>query len=202
RAAVSPVGPPRGAPDRPVAAAHDAARRRNRNRRPSRRRRQRVRPGDLPWRPAPRSSCAGLRAVRYDRGDRGRWDAVARAGPRAAVARDPSTEPDGRRCTPAQLSTFDEARRRTLAVAVRPVEPARVDPRTTRVTFTVVATHAALVDVKLSAVGAGTPLVLLQGTLEGVREIAWDGLLGNRRLAPPGRYTLAVAGRSRVTGAS
>ncbi len=121
---------------------------------------------------------------------------------RAAIERDPFTELDGSRFTPAQLATFDEARRRTLAVAVRPVEPARVDPRTTRVTFTVVATHAALVDVKLSAVGAGTPLVLFQGTLEGVREIAWDGLLGNRRLAPPGRYTLAVAGRSRVTGAS
>src|SRR5205807_5489450 len=121
---------------------------------------------------------------------------------RAAIERDPFTELDASRFTPAQLATFDEARRRTLAVAVRPVEAARVDPRTTRVSFTIVATHAALVDVKLSAVGAGTPLVLFQGTLDGVHEIVWDGLLGNRRLAPPGRYTLAVAGRSRVTGAA
>src|SRR5256714_6028932 len=121
---------------------------------------------------------------------------------RAAIERDPFTDLDPSLFTPAQLATFGEARRRTLAVAVRPVQPARVDPRTARVTFTVVATHAALVDVKLSAVGAGAPLVLFQGTLNGVREIAWDGLLVNRRLAPPGRYTLAVAGASPVTGAS
>src|SRR5207249_3918367 len=104
--------------------------------------------------------------------------------------------------TPAQLATFAEARRRTLAVAVRPVQRGRVDPRTARVTFTVVATHPALVDVKLSAIGAGSPLSLFQGTMDGVREIAWDGLLSDRRLAPAGRYTLGVVGRSRVTGAS
>src|SRR5881398_1846813 len=121
---------------------------------------------------------------------------------RAAIERDPFTELDPSLFTPAQLATFDEARRRTLAVAVRPVQPARVDPRTTRVTFTVVATHAALVNVKLSAIGVGSPLVLFQGTMDGVREIAWDGLLANRRLAPPGRYTLAIVGRSRLTGTS
>jgi len=121
---------------------------------------------------------------------------------RAAIERDPFTELDPSMFTPAQLATFDEARRRTLAIAVRSVQPARVDPRTTRVTFTVVATHAALVNVKLSAIGVGSPLVLFQGTIDGVREIAWDGLLANRRLAPPGRYTLAVVGRSRVTGAA
>src|SRR5207247_9705431 len=74
--------------------------------------------------------------------------------------------------------------------------------RTARVTFTVVATHPALVDVKLSAIGAGSPLSLFQGTMDGVREIAWDGLLSDRRLAPAGRYTLGVVGRSRVTGGS
>ncbi len=103
---------------------------------------------------------------------------------RAAIERDPFTDLDPSLFTPAQLATFGEARRRTLAVAVRPVQPARVDPRTARVTFTVVATHAALVDVKLSASGAGPPLSLFQGTMDGVREIAWDGLLADRRLAP------------------
>ncbi len=121
---------------------------------------------------------------------------------RAAIERDPFTDLDPSLFTPAQLATFGEARRRTLAVAVRPVQPARIDPRTARVSFTVVATHAALVDVKLSASSAGPPLSLFQGTMDGVREIAWDGLLADRRLAPAGRYTLAVVGRSRVTGAS
>ncbi len=121
---------------------------------------------------------------------------------RAAIERDPFTELDPNLFTPAQLATFGEAQRRTFAVAVRPVEPARVDPRTARVTFTIVATHAALVDVKLSAVGAGQPRSLVQSTMDGVREITWDGLLADRRLAPPGRYALAVAGRSRLTGTS
>ena len=121
---------------------------------------------------------------------------------RAAIERDPFTELDPNLFTPAQLTTFSEAQRRTFAVAARPVEPARVDPRTARVAFTIVATHAALVDVKLSAVGTGPSLSLLQGTMEGVREITWDGLLADRRLAPPGRYALAVAGRSRFTGTS
>ena len=121
---------------------------------------------------------------------------------RAAIERDPFTDLDPSLFTPAQLATFAEARRRTLAVAVRPVQRGRVDPRTARVTFTVVATHPALVDVKLSAIGAGSPLSLFQGTMDGVREIAWDGLLSDRRLAPAGRYTLGVVGRSRVTGAS
>ncbi len=110
---------------------------------------------------------------------------------RAAIERDPFTELDPNLFTPAQLATFGEAQRRTFAVAVRPVEPARVDPRTARVTFTIVATHAALVDVKLSAVGAGQPRSLVQSTMDGVREITWDGLLA-----------LAVAGRSRLTGTS
>ncbi len=121
---------------------------------------------------------------------------------RAAIERDPFTDLDPSRFTPAQLATFGEARRRTLAVAVRPVQPARIDPRTARVTFTVVATHAAFVDVKLSAVGARSAHSLFQGTMDGVRELAWDGLLADRRLAPAGRYRLAVVGRSRVTGAS
>ena len=121
---------------------------------------------------------------------------------RAAIERDPFTELDPNLFTPAQLATFGEAQRRTFAVAVRPVASARVDPRTARVTFTIVATHTALVDVKLSAVGTGPPRSLFQGTMDGVREITWDGLVGDRRLAPQGRYALAVAGRSRLTGTS
>src|SRR2546430_8468802 len=66
---------------------------------------------------------------------------------RAAIERDPFTDLDPSLFTPAQLATSGEARRRTLAVAVRPVQPARVDPRTARVTFTAAATHPALGDV-------------------------------------------------------
>jgi len=54
----------------------------------------------------------------------------------------------------------------------------------------------------LSAVGTGPRQSLFQGTMDGVREITWDGLFADRRLAPQGRYALAVAGRSRLTGTS
>src|SRR5207244_10873200 len=82
------------------------------------------------------------------------------------------------------------------------VAAARVAPRPARLAVTVGATHAALVDVKLSAVGTGPRQSLFQGTMDGVREITWDGLFADRRLAPQGRYALAVAGRSRLTGTS
>src|SRR5438132_13688546 len=83
---------------------------------------------------------------------------------RAAIERDPFTDLDPSLFTPAQLATFDEARRHTLAVAVPPIQAARVDPRTARVSFTVAASHAALVAGKLSAIGARPPPPACTGT--------------------------------------
>src|SRR5256714_4192036 len=54
---------------------------------------------------------------------------------RAAIERDPFTELDASRFTPAQLATFDEARRRTRAGAARTGQPARAGPPPTRVPF-------------------------------------------------------------------
>ena len=119
---------------------------------------------------------------------------------RAAVERDPFTDLDPAVFTPAQLATFAEARRRTFAVAARPVAAARVDPRTDRVSFTVVATHPAAVELSLRLVGEGAQLRVLQATIDGVREVPWNGLLADRRLAPPGRYELTLIGRSQLSG--
>ena len=119
---------------------------------------------------------------------------------RAAVERDPFTELDPGVFTPAQLATFAEARRRTFAVAARPVAAARVDPRTEHVPFTIVTTHAAAVELSLRQVGEGGPVRVLQATIDGVREVSWDGLLADRRLAPPGRYELTLVGRSQLSG--
>lgn len=120
---------------------------------------------------------------------------------RAAVERDPFTDLDPNLFTPAQLAVFSEARRRVFALGVRPVAAVRVDPRTERLSLTVAVTHAAGLAVALRPVGAGVPgVALFQGTAEGTREIRWDGLLGDGRLAPPGRYAVVAVGRSSLLG--
>ena len=119
---------------------------------------------------------------------------------RAALERDAFTDLDPATFTPAQLGLFAQARRLTFAVAARPVAARRVDPRTEHVSFTVVTTHTATLDVRLSSVGALPPLeiALFSAASEGLREIDWNGLLADGRLAPPGRYELFVAGQSRL----
>ena len=115
---------------------------------------------------------------------------------RAAIERDPFADLDADRFTPAQLGLFAQARRMTFAVAVRPVAGARIDPRTERLSFTVVSTHATTLEARVRPAGGPGGRVLFSGASDGVREIPWDGLLADGRLAPPGRYELAVVGRS------
>jgi len=121
---------------------------------------------------------------------------------RGAIERDPFTDLDAQRFTPAQLTLFQQARRLTFAVAARPVAAARVDPRTQRATFTIVTTHPASLRVELRPVDGRTAIVLFHEVNDGMREVAWDGLLPDGRLAPPGRYELAVVGQSRLLGRS
>jgi hypothetical protein len=121
---------------------------------------------------------------------------------RGAVERDPFTDLDARRFTPAQLALFRQARHLTFAVAVRPVAAARVDPRTERATFTVVTTHVTSLRVELRRADEQTAIVLFHDVNDGLRELPWDGLLPDGHLAPPGRYVLSVVGRSQLLGRS
>jgi hypothetical protein len=111
---------------------------------------------------------------------------------RAALERDPFVTLDPQRFTPAQMQAFARARRETFAVGARPLSSVRVDPRTDRVHFVVVTTHAAAVRAELRAAGARTGVVLFRSDAEGVKEVAWDGLGADGRLATPGRYELHV----------
>ena len=117
---------------------------------------------------------------------------------RAAIERDPFTELEPKKFTPKELAAFGEAKRLTFALGVRPVTPDTIDPRTDRLTFTVLSTHAAALRVELRATGASTMLPLYAGDNDGPRDLQWDGLLGDGRLAPPGRYELLVTGSSRL----
>lgn len=121
---------------------------------------------------------------------------------RAALENDPFTGLDPRRFTPGQLAAFQAARRLTFAVGTRRVNAVGVDPRTERLTFTIVTTHAATVQVAVRSADAAVNRVLYRGESDGLREIPWDGLVAGGRLVPPGRYELLVDGRSRLLGRS
>jgi hypothetical protein len=118
---------------------------------------------------------------------------------RAALERDAFADLDPAQFTPAQEAAFAAARRRTFSVGVRPIPETRIDPRTGRLTLTVVTTHAATLRATLRALGGTDYLVLYEGPNDGAREIGWNGLGPDGRLAPPGRYDLSVVGRSQIT---
>jgi hypothetical protein len=119
---------------------------------------------------------------------------------RAAIERDPFVDLDPQRFTRAQLAAFGDARRAAFAVGARPVVPARIDPRTERLSFAVVTTHDAALRVELHAGAGGETVALFDGANAGLREVVWNGLVAGR-LAAPGRYELTVAGQSRLGSA-
>ncbi len=118
---------------------------------------------------------------------------------RAALERDAFADLDPAQFTPAQEGAFAAARRRTFSVGTRPIPETRVDPRTGRLTVTVVTTHAATLRATLRALGGTDQVVLYDGPNDGAREIGWNGLGPAGRLATPGRYELSVVGRSQLT---
>jgi hypothetical protein len=120
---------------------------------------------------------------------------------RAAIERDPLVDLDPGVFTPNQIAALEEARRGTFALAVQPLAPARMDPRTGRFTFTVFSTHASTLRVEVRQVGTSASALLFSGSNDHLREIEWNGLVAGERLAPPGRYQLALVGKSQL-GAS
>jgi hypothetical protein len=117
----------------------------------------------------------------------------------AALARDPFTDLDPQEFTPAQRAAFAAARPRIFAVAARPVTEARADVRSERIHFVVATTHHAALQVLLRPMEEGAPAFsIFRGDNEGEREIAWDGLTPDGRLAAAGRYALLVVGTSHV----
>ena len=122
---------------------------------------------------------------------------------RAAVERDPFMDMDAQSFSAPERAALAQARARTFAVAARPVPVAAIDPRTERLTFTVLTTHAARMMVEVRGAGAGVgdreAAILLDGDNDGLREVPWNGVLADGRLAPPGRYALVASGRSLTT---
>lgn len=117
---------------------------------------------------------------------------------RAALERDPFTDLDPTRFTERERSAFAEARRRTLAVAARPLTPRRIDPRTDAIPMLIVATHAAAVRAEVVAAGDTTGVPVFDRESEGVRELSWNARLADGRIAPAGRYWLVLRARDRA----
>lgn len=118
---------------------------------------------------------------------------------RAAIERDPFTDLDPQKFSPLEIATFAEARRRTFAVAAKPVARAIVDPRVERIPMNFLTTHGATTRAEIRPAGsleAGT--VLYSGDNEGLREVPWTGTLTGGRLAPTGRYEFAVFAESKL----
>lgn len=121
---------------------------------------------------------------------------------RSALELDAFTDLDPTVFTPAQLAAFAQARRLTFAVALRPIRPARLDPRDAQftVSLSVAATHAAEVTVEIVPVRAppDARVTLYRGEIEHARELRWNALVADGHLIPPGRYVLQMTGRSRI----
>lgn len=118
---------------------------------------------------------------------------------RAAIERDPFTDLDPQKFSPVELTTFAEAKRRTFAVAARPISRVTIDPRVDRFTMSFLTTHASHARAEIRPAGSMvTGTVLFDGDNDGIRELSWAGTLGTGRLAPTGRYELAIFGESRL----
>ena len=117
---------------------------------------------------------------------------------RAALDRDAFADLDASRFTPAQLDVFQAARRALLRIGIRPVTATRLDPRASKMSFTVVTTQAAATRLEIRAAQPPLAFPLFVGEMNGLREIEWDGVLGNGQLAPSGRYALTLIVQSRL----
>ena len=118
---------------------------------------------------------------------------------RAALERDPFLDLDADRFTQQEQAALAEARKRSFATGLRPLVESRWDPAREQITFSAVTTHSAALRLEIQSGDGGPAIALHDREGDGIREIAWNGILGTR-LAPPGAYELRVIGRSLLTG--
>jgi len=118
---------------------------------------------------------------------------------RAALERDPFVDLEPQKFTPAELTAFSRAKQLTFGLGIRDVSFDTIDPRTERVSFTVLSTHLAQLQVIVRPAGTPEGLILYTGVSDGQRELLWNGLLERGGLAGSGRYELFVLGMSRST---
>lgn len=110
------------------------------------------------------------------------------------LAIEPQYQPDAMIFPPEIVTAFDRRRREVKLVVARAPDQAVFRPReeTFRITLVATSFHQVLV----TAVKDGTPLVTLyDGPIDDSVDVAWNGLDGEGRDAPGGRYTLSISSR-------
>jgi len=111
----------------------------------------------------------------------------------AAIDRDPFTDLDPREFSPAELAAFGEAKSKIFKVAIRAVEPQRLD---TNFSFRLITTQRAGLSAEIIKQSDTTQKELLyQGDNEGPRDIAWNGLLRNGQRSDSALYELRAMAR-------
>lgn len=118
---------------------------------------------------------------------------------RAALERDPFVDLETQKFTPAELAAFAQAKRLTFGVGARSIPVDTIDPRTERIHFTVMSTHSTALLVEVRTAGTPAGVILYRGENDGLRELQWDGVMPDGRLAGSGRYELFLLGISRLT---
>ncbi len=118
---------------------------------------------------------------------------------RAALERDPFLDLDPDRFTQQEQIALAEARKRSFATGLRPLAETRWDPARETINFAVVTTHQASLRLEIQPGDGGPAIALHDREGDGIREVAWNGILGTR-LAAPGAYELRAIGRSLLTG--
>jgi hypothetical protein len=118
---------------------------------------------------------------------------------RAALERDPFLDLDPDRFTQQEQTALAEARKRSFATGLRRLTESRWDPAREGITFAAVTTHQAALRLEIQPGDGGPAIALHDREGDGIREIAWNGILGTR-LAAPGAYEVRAIGRSLITG--
>ena len=118
----------------------------------------------------------------------------------AALDHDPFTDLDPREFSASELGAFNLAKQRIFKIAIKPVQPQRLD---TTYSFRLVTTHRANLMVELIQQNdTNRKEVLFQGETDGPREIRWSGLLRSGVRADSSIYELRGIGNSRVQSGS
>lgn len=122
---------------------------------------------------------------------------------KAALGRDPLVDLDPRSFSEQERQVFQTAKSQLFRVGLRPVPRDTIDPRTESVNITVATTHSGTVRVELVSTFNDNRFTLFEGTVEGPRDIPFNGL--NPRgggFIPPGAYDLVVLGESAMRAAA
>lgn len=114
---------------------------------------------------------------------------------------DPFTDLDSKQFGAAEISAFNAAKQGFFNIGIQPLSADTLNPRSPSdvYTFRLITTHRAHITVQLvnqkdTSLAAREPL--FDGTVDGVKDVAWNGMLRNGRIADSTTYEFRITGNS------